>query len=244
MSRFDCFAISEQGPEDDVNDDACAVDGELGVFLVADGMGGRPGGARASNVAAQVFMQQMKSLDAAARLSEPRLKEAVARVNLEILSVAASDPLLTGLGTTLSAAVFIGPRGRLVHVGDSRVYLFHGGSLAQLTKDHTLVEELVDRKHLGAEDAATYPLRSMLSRHLGSEAHAQPDILDVALAPGDWLLLATDGVSKGVKVERLAHIVEQQAAGSAEAMCREVIRAVLEHPPDDDVTVAAARLQS
>ena len=242
MIRLDGCALSEMGPEDDVNDDAWALDAVLGVFAVADGMGGLPDGARASHLATQVFMQEMHALDAASRVSESHLRQAVAKANGEILAVAAADPLLAGLGTTLVAAVMDGAQGKVVHVGDSRAYLYRGGKLTQLTRDHSLVAELVEGDRLSPEAAASHPLRNVLSRHLGSENHAEPDFHDVCLEPDDWLVLCTDGVTKALSTEDLEHVVRKKAKKNAEKLCRGVMDAALARRPQDDVTLMVVRL--
>lgn len=242
MSHFDCFALSEQGAGLETNDDFAALDAERGIFIVADGMGGRPGGARASSVAVNSFLEQMRSMDGPARLEESILRRALARANSEVRSIGAADPLFSGLGTTLSAVVMNGTQGKLVHVGDSRIYLFRDGELRQLTRDHTLAAELLERKHVSPEGARRHPLRHVLSRSLGSQDVVEPDLGDLVLTRSDWLILATDGLTKALAPERLRHLLAAGTAENAEAMCREVMKAAISQNPDDNVTLAVARL--
>ncbi len=241
MNPWDCFGLSEQGSDLESNDDFVVTDPKLGVFLVADGMGGRLGGAHASRLAAQVFLESLRSLEPFQRLEHGRLLEAVARANQEIHSAGEHDPLVAGLGTTFSAAVMQEARGKLVHIGDSRIYLFHEGRLEQQTRDHTLVAELVARKHLSPEGAKRYPLRNVLSRALGTEETVEADVADLTLHSGEWLVLATDGLTKALDLAELARLVSRFAGETAEILCRNLISAAVQEHPDDNVTVAVVR---
>lgn len=242
MSSYDWFALSERGPDMDANQDVVLADPETGIFVVADGMGGRPGGAEASRVAAESFLEQVRHLEVSLRTDDYMLRSAVDVVNKKVRSIADTNPLLSGLGTTLSAVILDGTRGKIVHIGDSRVYLFRGNKLEQLTKDHTLVAELMERKHLSVEGARRYPLRHVLSRSLGTRETVEPDINDVALSPNDWLILATDGVTKAFDPDRLCEIVRSEDGGNAEDICRQIMAAVMRQSPDDNATVAVVKL--
>jgi len=244
MIPLDAFAVSEQGRSPDGNEDYAVVAPEDGVFIVADGMGGRPGGDRASRVGAEAFHAQVRCLVPDERLDDRCLRGALSEANDAVRALARGDPTLTGLGTTLSAVVWAGGEGRIVHVGDSRVYRYRQGNLEQLTADHTLVAELVARHHLSTEAARRYPLKNVLSRSLGPRGSVQPDIAPLALAPGDWLLLATDGLAQSLPARRLASVIGEAGTDGAEALCRAVMAAALEGPTEDNITVLAARLRA
>lgn len=244
MAMWDCFGLSEQSPELETNDDFVFTDAKLGVFIVADGMGGRPGGAAASRVAVTSFIEQVRAVEPAARLEVARLRGAVAKANQDVHSIGESDPLMSGLGTTFSAVVTLGARGKVVHIGDSRVYLFRAGELKQLTRDHTLAAELVERKHLTAEQARRFPMQNMLSRALGTQETVEPDIEDLALKTDDYLILATDGLTKAMDAERLRRLVAASAANKSETLCRELLSAAMTTSPADNVTVVVVRLAS
>lgn len=242
MNPWDCFGLSEQGANIESNEDFVVADPELGVFLVADGMGGRLGGAQASRLAAKAFLESLRPLEPFQRLASGHLREAVTRANREVRMAGEANPLLAGLGTTLSAAVMQGEGGKLVHIGDSRIYLFHNGKLQQLTRDHTLVAELVERKHISPEGAKRYPLRNVLARALGTEPMVEADVADLTLGHGDWLVLATDGLTNALETAELAHLVSESAVETAATLCRNLIRAAVQKQPVDNVTVAAVRL--
>jgi PPM family protein phosphatase len=239
---LDCSLITRQSGEHTANDDFAAIDNELGILVVADGMGGRPGGAQASRVATEAFLEMIRSVPEQSRIEVSNLRNAVSSANRSVRSLADADPSLEGLGTTLSAVVLNDAKGKIVHVGDSRLYLFGDQGLRQLTKDHTLVAELVERRHLSPEGAKRYPLKNMLSRSIGPQETVDADIDDLELAPREWLLLTTDGLTKALGQERLVHILEISTAANAEQLCRDLLDAAVLEEPNDDITIIAARL--
>ncbi|MCX5684186.1 MAG: protein phosphatase 2C domain-containing protein [Planctomycetota bacterium] len=146
------------------NEDCVLAEPGYGVFVVADGMGGRPGGAQASRIAVRAFMDYLRRVNPAQIASPVALRNAVAMANNAIRAVSEADPKMHGMGTTLTAAVLTEEGGRIVHVGDSRAYLFADGQLEQLTEDHTLVSELLDRKMLEEEFVDSFELRTFSRR--------------------------------------------------------------------------------
>lgn len=243
MSAFDCFAISEQGCELDGNDDCALLDPECGIFVVADGLGGRPGGDRASRIATKALVERVRNMDPSQRTDEAALRSAVRAANAAVLAAAEAEPFLEGMGTTLSAAVLTEDGGKVVHIGDSRVYRFAGGHLKKLTRDHTLVAELVELDRLREDSVEDFPLKNVLSRTLGTKEAVQPDIADLSLGPGEWLLLATDGLSDAVSDERLEEIVAGAGTTGAEGLCRAIVDSALKGRLADNVTVAVVRRQ-
>jgi protein phosphatase len=237
---LDCFLISRQGDENATNDDYAAVDINMQTLVVADGMGGRPGGAEASRTATVTFLENVKSA-AQSRIDVATLRSAVAAANRKVRSLSEADPSLSGLGTTLSAVVLSGNKGKIVHVGDSRVYIFGKGGLCQITRDHTLVAELLERKHISPEGAKRYPMRNVLSRCIGPQETVEPDIFDFELRPGDWLLLATDGLSKSLSEDQLRKTLQNSSMTNAERVCGDVMRTAAQHSLMDDATAIVAR---
>lgn len=224
--KWDCDGISEVGDEAEENEDTIVVDPDAGICVVADGMGGHAAGATASREAATFFLRTVGSHAARDRLDENVLRGAVGASNRRIRELGQSDPQLYGLGTTLSAVVYVGSAVRVVHIGDSRVYHVSGdGVLRQVTRDHTLVRELVEMKHITAEDAEHHRLRYMLSRAIGSADDVEPDIAPVDVVAGDWLLLASDGLEKAVPDADLARFFSTRAGGpsTARQLCIELL---------------------
>lgn len=179
-------ASSDIGQVREGNEDAYLVVDPL--FAVADGMGGHRGGEVASNLA----------LDTVRTLFEGRegsLTEQVEQANRAVFERSQSDREVSGMGTTLTAALVQGARVRFAHVGDSRAYLFRDGELHLLTEDHTLVHRMVQEGEITAEEAETHPHRSILTRALGVDGVVQVDESVVEVRSGDRLLLCTDGLT-------------------------------------------------
>jgi protein phosphatase len=191
--KIRCAVGSDKGLVRPVNEDS-AYAGRR-IFAVADGMGGHAHG----EVASAVAIKAIAACDRRCRQrSADLLSDVVASIGARLTELASRDARLTGMGTTLTALLIDGARCRLAHVGDSRAYLLRAGELTQLTRDHTFVQSLVDDGRLTAEQAVTYPRRSMLMRALqaGSSAHA--DHPGHETRPGDRFLLCSDGLTSMV----------------------------------------------
>lgn len=178
------------------------------LFAVADGMGGHQGGEVASSLA----------LETIGKGSRP-IEQMVQEANQAVYRRADQDPGLSGMGTTLTALVADGEVLRMAHVGDSRAYMLRDGRLQQLTKDHTVVQRLVDEGKLTAEEAEIHPQRSILTRALGVDESLQVDQGAIEPRTGDRLLLCSDGLTGMVDEERITRILienpDPQAAADA-----------------------------
>ena len=238
---FDSFAMSEQAglPH---NDDCVLAEPGYGVFAVADGMSGRPGGAQASRIAVRAFMDYLRRVNPAQIASPVALRNAVVMANKAIRAVVENDPKMQGMGTTLTAAVLTEEGGRIVHVGDSRAYLFSRGQLEQLTEDHTLVSELIDQKMIEEEEVVnSSSLQNVLSRAIGTRASVEPQIVDFHLEMHDWLILVTDGFYKAFRPDLMADELVLSAGEDAQGLCRDLVRAALDVGPEDNVSLVVVR---
>ncbi len=197
------------------NEDALFADERAGVFLVADGMGGHVAGEVASQIVTETVgpamaraVQEGLSGDAL----EKRALELIAEANRAILKRAESEPDKRGMGTTLTLLA-LAPDGAYLmsQVGDSRGYLFRDGQLRQVTRDHTVVQQQVDRGALTPTQARDHPLSHILTRALGTETAVQADTYRDAARPGDVFLLCSDGLTGMVTDERIAEILSQPA---------------------------------
>lgn len=201
------------------NEDSLAVLAEWSWLVLSDGMGGYRGGDVASRLAVDVLSECSCRHGGEARLvatATQVLKAAIEKANTHILRAAGQQPELAGMGATLVAVIFL--PGRLVvgHVGDSRLYRLRQGELLQLTRDHTLLQEQLDRGIITAETARQSPVRGMLTRALGVEASVQPDLASFPALAGDVYLMCSDGVTDMVPdellLEILADVKDLQAA--------------------------------
>jgi protein phosphatase len=196
-------AATDVGRVREGNEDAYLVDDAMGLFAVADGMGGHRAGEVASATA-------LEALRAATNTGQP-LREAIEAANEAVFTKSLTDTSLRGMGTTLTAGTLVSGGTVLVgHVGDSRAYLLHEGELQQVTIDHSLVEELVREGRLTADEAAVHPQRSIITRALGVDSSVEVDVYPVELAPGDRLLLCSDGLTGMVQFDDIAATLRRE----------------------------------
>lgn len=189
------------------NEDNFAVEPDLGLLVVADGMGGHNSGEVASYISCKTILEYARKMlggektmvpDGSAGLS-PRgrqLEFFVKSANTMIYEKGRAFPKDAGMGTTVVAAIVDSKSMTVAHVGDSRLYLWRRGELTQLTEDHSLVGEQVKRGQLTSDEAARSSMQNILTRALGADKDVQVDVSDHPLMPGDLVLLATDGLNK------------------------------------------------
>jgi PPM family protein phosphatase len=213
------------------------------VFAVADGLGGHQGG----EVASAAAVEPLAALDGREFATPTEAAEALAgaitEANTTILTQAAGDPGLWGMGTTVTAGAVAGEDHlQLAHVGDSRAYLLRDGSFDQLTTDHTVVGELVRRGRLTPAQAAIHPERSILTRAVGLDLRIPVDIPDrVDLRPGDQVLLCSDGLTEAVPDPDIAEILSNQPDGHAAV--RALIDTANNNGGPDNITVILLRAE-
>lgn len=178
------------------NEDNYLMLPELGVFIVADGMGGHAAGEVASEMAVRIVAQELGNPGGK---SDPEVAEvmrrAIQRANAAIFERTLTEHDKRGMGTTATLLVLNGPRYLIGQVGDSRAYVLREQRLLQLTKDHSYVQEQVDAGYLTPEQARTHPYSNVITRCVGANSDVVPDIYVGALKPGDKYLLASDGLT-------------------------------------------------
>jgi PPM family protein phosphatase len=192
-------ATTDIGQVREGNEDAILINDPL--YAVADGMGGHRGGEVASNLALQTVEQMFAQ-------RQGTLTEQVERANRAVFERSQSDRDVSGMGTTLTAALIEGGAVRLAHVGDSRAYLFRGGKLQLLTEDHTLVHRMVVEGEITETEAENHPHRSVLTRALGVEGDVRVDETKVEVREGDRLLLCTDGLTGMLSEDEIESILQ------------------------------------
>lgn len=194
---------SDVGQQRERNEDSCFAGDH--VFAVADGLGGH----RAGEVASRVALGSVAALDGLdAHAAARRIGDAVRASNREVFDRAQDDASLKGMGTTMTALAIDGPRAHLAHVGDSRCYLVRRGRIEQVSRDHTLVARMVAEGRLTLEQAETHPQRSVLTRALGADRDVDVEEVELDLAPGDRLVLCSDGLSGMLTDEEIARLVQ------------------------------------
>lgn len=187
------FGDSDIGKVRARNEDSYIARPEVGLFAVADGMGGHVAGHVASRTALDVLTQALPN----GPLSEESLLRAVQAANLAVWQLGEAEPDKAGMGTTMTVLAFTPDVSSCVigHVGDSRAYRLRAGTLEQLTHDHTAAQQLVDSRQLSREAARRHPLASMLQRSIGTRPHVDVDLHHSAVVSGDRYLLCSDGLS-------------------------------------------------
>ena len=240
------FSVSDKGPVRKENQDyAEAVtlrSPRAAVLLVCDGMGGANSGALASTLAAGAYLERLKSLLAGSKknavLAPLWMRDACAAANEAVFSRACSEQANEGMGTTLVSAVIVGHRAEILNVGDSRAYLIRDKALEQITRDHSVVAELVERGELTPEQALHHPNRNLITRAVGVEQTVESDLFSLRLRRGDRLLLCSDGLSNTLSEEELLSL--SCAARSAKKTCHALMRRALEKGARDNVSAALA----
>ncbi len=231
----DHSAATDVGRVRRANEDSHFV--RVPLFVVADGMGGANAGEVASGIAVDVFKQPLDESLA----PEPRMAAAVLRANHEIYAKSISDEQFNGMGTTITALLLGESELTIAHVGDSRAYRLRGGELTRLTRDHSLVGEMVRRGAITEAEAEVHPQRSILTRALGPEDDVEVDTLSHGVQGGDVYLICSDGLT-GMVDE--ATIAEQMGAGTPmKEVAEELIRRANENGGVDNITAVAFRVE-
>lgn len=206
---------TDVGRERAHNEDAILVDPERKLVVLADGMGGYQAGEVASQLAVDVVREESADTsitdselgrvdpDTGISVAMRQLRSAIEKANNRICSVARGREELNGMGTTIVAARFYDGRVGIAHVGDSRCYRFRDQALEQLTRDHSYVQDQLEKGLISEEDAKHSPQKNLITRALGIDAIAEADVQEFRTRPGDLYLLCSDGLSDLVKHEAL-----------------------------------------
>ena len=231
-ARFSAEARSEVGLHRSGNEDSALINGVL--IAVADGMGGHAGGEVASKVAITTLAQILPLLNNDEMDSESLedfLQSAVLDVDNEIRLTAEADDRLSGMGTTLTAIALYRNKAYVLHTGDSRAYRLRGKEFTQITKDHSVVQELIDAGTITEEEAAVHPQRSVLTNVLMGHGNITPLLIEYEVKAGDKFLLCSDGLSNVVSNQEIHKYLDEDDALS------KLISLTYERGAPDNVTV-------
>jgi len=228
---------TDTGRQRNANEDSLFVEAPL--FVVADGMGGAQAGEVASRAAAESFAQNLPPAP-----PERLLEETIEGANRTIHELARKDPSLTGMGTTTTAALvdLDSEEVAIGHVGDSRAYRLRAGKFEQLTRDHSLVEEMRRKGQLTDAQAEDHPQRSIITRALGPEPEVEVDLQTVPAQAGDVFLICSDGLTTMLDDEKIAHILSR--ATSLQSAVRALVDEANRAGGRDNITVVLFRLEA
>lgn len=239
--------ITDTGLVRKENQDAYAVkeqtDSGYTICVVCDGMGGAAGGKLASSIAVATFVEELEKI-LRPSMSAEQLREAssyaVSLANAAIQSTAGTDPAYRGMGTTLVSAVAYTGGAVITNVGDSRAYHITPRGINRVTKDHSLVESMVERGDITAEEARRHPNRNLITRALGPDIDAECDGYICPMAEGEFLLLCTDGLVNTVTDQEM--LSEVLHGDGLERILERLLEIARAHGAPDNVT--AVLLQS
>lgn len=231
------FAITDVGRARSSNQDYIYTN-ELSVgkldnlFIVADGMGGHSGGEIASMTAAETIVSYINSSDTDKPVK--LLQNAIEAANTKLVEMASADEELEGMGTTIVAATIAGDQMYLANVGDSRLYIIHD-DIEQITKDHSLVDELVRSGSISKEEARFHPKKNIITRAVGAREGIMIDLFQVALKPKDLILMCTDGLTNMLEDEDIFLMIKQQR--DVVGMVEKLVDSANENGGKDNISV-------
>lgn len=240
------WAITDTGAVRQQNQDAYRVEvlsPEQTLLILCDGMGGARAGNVASELAAQTFGDVIvNALQSGGQADDPAklLEEAVAQANHTVCQRAADDPDCMGMGTTLVAALVSGGTCHIVNVGDSRAYAVSEDGIRRVTRDHSLVEDLVQRGEITPEQARNHPQKNLITRALGVESATKADLFVEDCQPGRFLLLCSDGLSNVVTDQEILYEVIH--GGEPSDCCKRLLDITLSRGAPDNVTVVLLQM--
>jgi protein phosphatase len=245
-------AQTDVGQKRDHNEDSVGADSAYGVVLVADGMGGHNAGEVASGIAANVIYEQLRAVlpeietgeedkETGYAMESIAIRSAIELANKAINQTSRTQPECAGMGTTIVAGLFYDDRMSIAHVGDSRMYRMRGKRFDQVTKDHSLIQELVDKGFYDTvEEAQAAGNKNLITRALGVEENVQVDVHEEIVKPGDIYLLCSDGLTDMVSDEKIYLTLNEFSANLKQAT-EKLIAMANENGGKDNISVVMAR---
>ncbi|MGH8617891.1 MAG: Stp1/IreP family PP2C-type Ser/Thr phosphatase [Burkholderiales bacterium] len=229
------------------NEDSFEIDPELGLAVLADGMGGYNAGEVASGIAVAMIKEEMRNVLASGKgaggpeLAEALITENSAKANGAIYQTARSQPQYAGMGTTLVVALFHGSQITVGHIGDSRLYRYRAGQLEQVTRDHSLLQEQIDSGMISKEQARYSQNKNLVTRAVGIDPEVETEVHTHDALPGDIYLLCSDGLSDMVADEDIQSLVEQLQSNLALA-ASQLVQLANDSGGRDNITVVLVRV--
>lgn len=238
------FGASDIGTMRNNNQDAfinTVLSSNAVLSVVCDGMGGANAGNVASSIAVNTITEYVKrsfTPDIKSSSAKNLLVSAIESANSEIFEQASNNSHYNGMGTTAVVALVVGNTAFLSHVGDSRAYLVSKDEAVQLTKDHSMIQTLIENGHLTAEEAQFHPKRNVITRAIGTQATVDIDFAEIDLT-NECLLLCTDGISNVIQTDELVSAVENTVL---EDLPEALIKLANERDSGDNVTVTVVKI--
>lgn len=240
------WGITDQGAVRVQNQDSyylSPMEDDLVLAVVCDGMGGARAGNVASSLAVEKASEYLESLSPEELLQTPgeHLAKAAALANDAVFHKASQEPECRGMGTTMVAALVHGRCADVLNIGDSRAYRIGEECIVKVTRDHSVVEDLVHRGDITPEQARQHPQKNLITRALGSERQSRTDLYQVELSGGEFLLLCTDGLSNTLTDQEMLY--EALHGGEPETCCQRMLDVALSRGAPDNVTAVLIQIQ-
>jgi protein phosphatase len=250
--KIRCVGVTDTGRIREHNEDTIGTDPDIGLLVLADGMGGYNAGEVASGIAVRTVLSLIKEAvqredltvaDPGQGISRTGilLRDAIHRANQLIHHTSKTQSNCEGMGTTIVAGLFFDDRLTVAHVGDSRLYRWRAGQLEQITQDHSLLQELVARGFYSPQEAARAASKNYVTRALGVETSVDVDIRDVAVQPDDLYLLCSDGLSDMVEDEDI-HLTISTFGANLETLARQLVLLSNDNGGRDNVSIVLVRV--
>src|SRR6516164_4733383 len=247
-----CVGQSDTGKVREHNEDTIAVDPEIGLLVLADGMGGYNAGEVASGIAVKTIVnlvresverEDMRVHDGGSGMSRPAiiLRDAIHRANKIIYQTARTQPQCEGMGTTVVSALLFDNKIAIAHVGDSRLYRLRSDKFEQVTMDHSLLQELVDRGFYSAEEAQRAANKNYVTGALGVEPNVEVEIQEVPASKGEVFMLCSDGLSDMVEDEDI-HLTINTFSANLDTVAKQLIQLANDNGGRDNVSVVMAHI--
>lgn len=234
--------LSDKGQVRPNNEDSIYSSVKKDLLIIADGMGGHKAGEIASKTAINKVRHFIKNKSENYKKNKNDImnliNDAIRYANLSIQKVAKKDESLKGMGTTLIVALIIENEVYIGHIGDSRAYLINNKSIKQITKDHSLVAELLENGTITEKEAENYPHKNVITRALGCENKIKVDKYNIKIKKNDVLLLCTDGLSNMVSDEEILIIIKQ--SNNPNTAAKELVKAANKAGGQDNISVIVA----
>ncbi len=253
LSKIDFAEFSDTGRVRDHNEDAIGSIGEIGLLVLADGMGGYNAGEVASGIAVQIVTnlaaegatrEERDNIDPHSGLMRQSivLRDAIYRSNKIIYQTAQSQTNCEGMGTTIVACMFYDNKISVAHVGDSRAYRMRAGQLDQVTLDHSLLQELVDRGFYSEEEAQRSTNKNYVTRALGVEPTVEVEVHEHEVLPDDIYMLCSDGLCDMVEDEDI-HLTISTFNDSLDVVGQQLVDLANDHGGRDNISVMLAQVK-
>ncbi len=250
--KLQCVGLTDTGRIREHNEDTISWDANLGLLVLADGMGGYNAGEVASGIAVKTIVnlvrealerEDLQAADPAAGLSRPAiiLRDAITRANKIIFQTARTQPNCEGMGTTVVGALFHDNRITIAHVGDSRLYRLRGPGFEQVTLDHSLLQELVDRGFYSPEEAQRAANKNYVTRALGVELNVDVEIQEHPAQRGDVYMLCSDGLSDMVEDDDI-HLTINTFGANLDTVAKQLVQLGNDNGGKDNISVLLAQV--